>query len=83
MKTDRRDQAFVDVGEVRLTFVRGKNRAPVKDWAPGDVLRVQAYGRSKKTGKRVLRRGAEIPVGSAAQVLELITAIAELTKPGA
>lgn len=82
MKTDRRGQQFVDVGEVRITLVVGKKRPPDADWAPGDVLRVQAYGRSKKTKKRVLRPGAEIPVGSPAQVLELIAAITELTKPG-
>lgn len=75
-KQDKRHQNFIDVGSnLRVTFVPASQRARKKNWAGQDVLRFNAY--LGDTGR--LHRGAEIPVGSATTVLELITAICELS----
>jgi hypothetical protein len=74
-KQDKRHQKFIEVGSnLRVTFVPASQRARKKDWAGQDVLRFNAYVGDKKR----LHRGAEVPVGSSATVLELIAAICEL-----
>jgi hypothetical protein len=73
-ETDSRGRRFINVGNIRLTYIAAADRAS-GNWAGQDVVRVQPY-RNAKSGP--LHRGAEFPVGDPLDVLELVGAICRL-----
>lgn len=67
---DSKGNQYVNVNNARITLV--KNRAATKDWAGTTVLRFQAY----RNGG--LHMGAEIPIETDRDVIDLMRSIAEL-----
>lgn len=70
--TDSKGNEYVNVNNARITIV--KNRASKKDWAGAPVLRIQAYRQGR------LHMGAEIPLESDKDVMDIVRGILELTK---
>ncbi|HEU5276825.1 MAG TPA: hypothetical protein VFU97_24425 [Xanthobacteraceae bacterium] len=60
IQKDSSDNIYINVGNVRLTYVRAERRSPEKNWSGKDVVRIQAY-RNDHDGP--LHTGAEFPVG--------------------
>lgn len=69
MKQDQSGNLYVEVDNLRLTYVRAGRRTDAANWAGPDVIRVQSY---RGDGTRALHLGAEFPVGSGTQFVELI-----------
>jgi len=61
IQTDDRGQPYVEVENIRITYVKADQRDRSKDWPGCDVLRIQAY---KGDGTKSLHRGAELPISS-------------------
>jgi len=76
LSTDRSNNQFIEVGNLRITFIPSSNRDPTKDWAGSHVIRFQAYKDPSKSKK--LYRGAEYPVNTHSDVYALITGIISL-----
>lgn len=70
--TDSKGNEYVNVNNARITIV--KKRSESKDWAGTTVLRFQAY----RNGG--LHMGAEIPIESDKDVMDIVRGILELTK---
>lgn len=77
IKTDGSRNPYVEVSNVRITHVPRSQRQSAKDWAGSDVIRIQAYKDDPAVSK-ALFPGAEFPVESHKQVVELISAVAYL-----
>jgi hypothetical protein len=73
--TDGSQHVYVEVDNVRLTFVPASDRSEAKDWAGKDVIRIQAHQANKGNA---LHMGAEFPVGGVEQVGQLVSAICQL-----
>lgn len=76
IEKDSSGNSYVEVGNVRLTYVPAARRDPGKDWADQDVVRINAY---KGHGKAMFQ-GAEFPVGGPAEALEFVGAFCLLTR---
>ncbi|MGC8605227.1 MAG: hypothetical protein ACP5VS_16290 [Desulfomonilaceae bacterium] len=77
IQKDGSGNPYVEVGNVRITYVPRSQRQSAKDWAGSDVIRIQAYKDDPAVCK-ALFPGAEFPVESHKQVVELISAVAYL-----
>lgn len=73
---DGKGNQYVEVDNIRLTFVPAQKRRRSKDWSGKNVIRVQAY-RGRRDGK-AMHRGAELPIEDGDTVLKLVSAICEL-----
>ena len=71
---DSSGNEFVNVGTVRLTYIKAENRDEKKNWAGQDVIRIQAY----KDDSNQLHQGAEIPIGDRESSLDLLLGVAML-----
>lgn len=71
---DSRGNVYIEVGNLRITYVEQKNRSSLKDWPSADVIRIQAYRNSSKA----LHKGAEYPVENDKSVYNLLEAFAKL-----
>jgi len=60
---------YVDVGNVRLTYIPAQDRSEEADWSGQDVIRFQAY---RDGTTRALHRGAELPVADPDTFLALV-----------
>jgi hypothetical protein len=69
---DSKGNEYLNVNNARITLV--KHRAATKDWAGTTVLRFQAY----RDGG--LHMGAEIPIETDRDVLDIIRSITELAQ---
>ena len=72
MEQDENGHWFVEVGNLRLTFIPKKDRTDAKDWAGSDVIRIQAYRNNKD---KSLHMGAEYPVSGEADITKLMLGI--------
>ncbi len=72
MQIDQAGHGYAEAGNVRVTFVPRSDRAPTKDWAGADVIRIQAY---KGDGSKALYPGAEFPVPNAESFADLVRAM--------
>lgn len=72
VQVDQRNQPYVDVDNIRITFVPATVRDPDKRWEATDMLRFNAY---RDDGTSAIHRGAEIPLPSAERLVELIAAM--------
>lgn len=78
MQKDSPDHLYVDVENVRITYVPAKDRSPAADWAGSDVIRIQAY---KGHGK-ALNPGAELPIGSPETFIQFVSALCTVYNEG-
>jgi len=73
---DGKGNCYIDVGNGRVTYVRGSTREDKKNWAGEDVIRIQAYQDESRTQ---LHRGEELPVGKDnTTIFEMLGAISGL-----
>ncbi len=77
IQNDGPGNPYVEVSNVRITYVPRNQRQSAKDWAGSDVIRIQAYKDDPAMSKSLFS-GAEFPVESHKQVVELISAVAYL-----
>ena len=70
MQKDASGNNYIDVSNIRLTYVPATSRETAKNWTGQDMIRVQAY-----RDKGALFQGAEFP---AANVLGVIEALCRL-----
>lgn len=75
-KTDSKGSVYIEVSNLRITYVEQKNRSSLKDWPNSDVLRIQAY---KGDGKKLFQ-GAEYPVKDEKDIYSLLQALSILMK---
>lgn len=76
MPKDEKGNQFVNVSNIRITYVSKSSRLGIKNWSDGDVLRIQAY-----RGKgEALYQGPELDLKEADTILELIEALVRLTR---
>jgi len=75
---DSSGNPYVEVGNLRVTFVTATNRPAEKDWAGQDVLRFQAY----RGEGHSLFQGPELPLGGSDEsqhvLIELIEGLGAL-----
>ncbi len=79
MQKDSSNHPFKKVENLRVTFIPAKDRAPDKDWAGYDVLRIQAY---KNDHDESLHMGSELPIYSPDVFVELIAALCDIYSEG-
>lgn len=75
IKKDSKGNSYVEVDNLRITYVDCKNRSSIKDWPNADVLRVQAY---RGGANKSLHQGAEYPIYNDKSAYNLIEAIGKL-----
>lgn len=71
-KRDSKGNIYIDVQNIRITFVRHENRSNLKDWPNADVLRIQAY---RGDESNALHQGAEYPIYNNESINKLIEAL--------
>jgi len=79
MDRDGNGHVYLDVRNIRITYIPQTNRRRNADWSESDVLRIQAY---KGDESRALHRGAELPVPSPDALLEFIAALCTVYNGG-
>jgi hypothetical protein len=72
MEQDVNGHWFVEVSNLRLTFVPKEDRSDAKDWSGSDVIRIQARRNSKDNA---LHMGAEYPVSGEGDITKLMLGI--------
>ena len=77
MEADKNGNLFVEIGNIRMTYVDKKNRQTSKNWSGSDTIRFSAY-RNATTNS--LHKGAEVPIKSKDEIIELIEALCVLYK---
>lgn len=77
IQKDSSRNPYLEVGNVRITYVPRNQRQSAKDWAGSDVIRIQAYKEDPAVSKSLFP-GAEFPIESHKQVVELLSAVAYL-----
>ena len=73
-KTDSKGNVYIEVGNLRISYIEQKNRNSLKDWPSADVIRIQAY----RGGGNSLHLGAEYPVENDKSVYNLFEAFSKL-----
>ena len=76
VQKDSRDNIFVELENIRISYVKQSNRGLDKDWPEADVLRIQAYRGEGKS----LHRGAELPIYDKENINDLINALTIIAK---
>lgn len=74
-KIDGKGNVYVEVDNLRITYVEQINRSNVKDWPNADVLRIQAY---QGNNSNSLHRGAELPIYNSESAFKLFEALSHL-----
>ena len=75
MQTDGKGHTYVDVENIRITYIPAIDRDPDKDWSGSDVFRIQAY---RGPDDRSLFQGAEFPISSSEAFVQLISGLCTL-----
>lgn len=78
-KKDSSGHQYLDIENIRVTFIPAEDRKPNKDWADSDVIRIQAYKGEKDNA---LHMGAEIPIKSPEVFGKCIAAICQIYVEG-
>jgi hypothetical protein len=73
-KTDSKGNIYIEVGNLRISYIEQKNRSSLKDWPNADVLRIQAY----RGEGNALHQGAEYPVENEKSIYNLFEAFSKL-----
>jgi len=79
MPQDGAGHEFLEVDNVRITYVPARDRSPGANWSGSDVLRIQAY---RSDSDKSLHMGAELPVRSPDAFIGLIAAICGIYATG-
>lgn len=72
MERDGAGHLFVDIDNIRITYVPAADRDPDANWAGSDVLRIQSY---RGADSSALHRGGEFPVASPEAFSQLIAGL--------
>lgn len=72
---DVRDHLYLEVENIRVTYIPAKDRDPDADWSGTDVIRVQSY---KSPENKALHMGAELPVASPEVFGRFVAAICQV-----
>lgn len=75
MQVDSKGNSYVEVENIRITYVKQINRLGAKDWPGTDVIRIQAY---RGGGTNQMHMGAEYPIYDSKDGYKLIAAISTL-----
>ena len=78
MEKDGSNHLYIDIDNVRITYVPSKDRDKSADWAGSDVIRIQAY----KGAGQSLHMGAELPVKSPRVFVKLIAGLCAVYDEG-
>ena len=73
-KKDSKGNLYIEVGNLRISYIKQKNRSSLKDWPSADVIRIQAYRGEGKS----LHQGAEYPVENEKSIYNLFEAFSKL-----
>jgi hypothetical protein len=73
--SDKNGNHYVNVGNIRITYIPERSRSDAKNWAGKSVIRIQAYRNDHNSS---LHSGAEYPVEGAGDIVKLLTSIGEL-----
>ncbi|MCD4654913.1 hypothetical protein K8T06_13385 [bacterium] len=76
-ENDGRGNPFITVGNLRITYVDGKQRDEKENWSGESVLRIQAY-KGNPEESYAMHRGPEFPVRSHKEACCFIAAISYL-----
>jgi hypothetical protein len=79
MEKDKNSHIYMEVSNIRITYVPSADRTENSDWAGHDVLRIQAY--QNDTNKR-LHNGAELPIETPDRFIEFISALCTVYNNG-
>ena len=75
IKIDSKQNKYIEIDNLRITYVKRINRSTIKDWPEADVIRIQAYrGNESKS----LHQGAEYPVYDEKSAFNLLGSMAKL-----
>ena len=74
-KIDSKGNTYIEVGNLRLSYIEQKNRSNTKDWPGADVIRIQAY---RDSVSKALHQGAEYPVYDEKDIYKLFEAFSKL-----
>jgi hypothetical protein len=77
IQKDNKGNSFVEIGSIRLTYVDKSTRQSSKNWSDSDTIRISAY---KNDFDNSLHMGAEIPINTNDEILDLIQALCILHK---
>ena len=66
---DSKNNKYIDLKNIRISYVDHKNRPVNKNWPGADVIRIQAY-RGDRTN--ALHQGAELPISNKRDIVNLI-----------
>ena len=73
--TDKNGNFYVNVGNIRITYIPKESRSEAKNWAGESVIRIQAYRNGHNSA---LHSGAEYPVEGVKSIMDLIGGISNL-----
>ena len=79
IQTDSRDHIYIDVENIRVTYIPARDRDDSKNWAGSDVVRVQSY---KGEDDHSLHMGAELPISSPEVFGSFVAAICQIYAEG-
>lgn len=72
---DSKGNIYIEVGNLRITYVEQKNRSSAKNWPGADVIRIQAH---RDSTSKSLHQGAEYPVVNEKSIYNLFEAFSKL-----
>jgi hypothetical protein len=75
IKTDTKNNKYIELDNLRITYVKRENRHSKKDWPEADVLRFQAY---RDMESKQLHQGAEYPVHDEESAFKLLEGISKI-----
>ena len=79
MPYDNRNHYYLEVGNIRVTYVPSEDRDANSDWSGFNVIRIQAY---RNDENKSLHLGAELPIESSETFIELISALCSVYNNG-
>lgn len=77
IQKDKKGNSFIEIGSIRITYVDKLTRLNSKNWSETDTIRFSAY---KNDYDSSLHMGAEIPIKSKDEIIDLIQALCILHK---
>jgi len=79
MQLDSKNHNYLEVGNIRVTYVPVEDRDHNSDWSGHDVIRIQSY---KNDENKSMHLGAEFPIESSERFIELISALCTIYNAG-
>ena len=75
---DSKGNEYIDLNNLRITYVNASTRRVDSNWSASDVIRIQAY--KDPVQRRALHKGAEMPVTGELDLIDLAMAILEMAR---